>query len=128
MFSVRRLQYFFVLFRWVSCCKGLGLKWLCIYSRFSLWTALICSIFVIQAGRCASSLNTFIKITVWYTVPISVCSSPGTHSINPAQCLGKAEWIDFNSNDFQLVLVQEVGGHTAIQNKQSIITTGLVLK
>lgn len=83
--------------------------------------------FVTQAGRCAVLLNTFTKITMWYTVAISTCFSPGTHSINPAQRLGKAEWVDFNGNDFQLVLVQEVGGHTAIQNKQSIMTTGLVL-
>ena len=88
----------------------------------------MCSIFVIQAGRCAVSLNTFTKITVWYTAAISACSLPGTHSINPAQCLGKAEWVDFNGNDFQLVHEQEVGGHTAIQNKQSIMTAGLVLK
>lgn len=72
----------------------------------------MCSIFVLQPGRCAFSFNTFTKITVWYTVAISACSSPGTHSINPAQCLGKSEWVDFNSSDFQLVLEEEVvGGH-----------------
>jgi hypothetical protein len=79
---------------------------------------------VIQAGICAVSLNTFTKITLRYTVAISACSSPGTHSINPAQCLGKAEWVDFDGNDFQLILVQEIGGNTAIQNKQSDMTTG----
>jgi hypothetical protein len=72
----------------------------------------MCSIFVIQLGKCAISLNTFTKITVWDTVAISACSSTGTHSINPAQCLGKSQWVDFNGNNFQLVLEQEVvGGH-----------------
>lgn len=55
---------------------------------------------------------------------ISACSSPGTHSINPAQSLRKAEGVDFNSNDFQLVLVQVVRGHTVIENMQSVMTTG----